>query len=61
MEEQRLRVLEKRMLRRMYGHRREEITGDGNKFLVWSLIGPINRAYYSPDIVACLLKAKARC
>ena len=46
-EEHRLRVFENRVLRRMFGPKRDEVTGECRKLLDEEL----NDMYFSPDIV----------
>jgi hypothetical protein len=46
-EEQRLRVIESRVLRRMFGPKRDKVTGEGRKFH----IGELHNLYSSPDII----------
>jgi hypothetical protein len=37
-EERRLRVFENRMLRRVFGPKRDEVTGSGDKYIMRSLV-----------------------
>jgi hypothetical protein len=37
-EERRLRVLENRVLRRVFGHKRDEVTGNGENYIMRSLV-----------------------
>jgi len=46
-EERRLRVFENRVLRRMFGPKRDEVTGEGRKLHTEKL----NKLYSSPNIV----------
>ena len=37
-EERRLRVFENRVLRRVFGPKRDEVTGNGENYIMWSLV-----------------------
>jgi hypothetical protein len=47
MEEHRLRVFENRVLRRIFGPKRDEVTGEWRKLLS----GELHNLYLSPDII----------
>jgi hypothetical protein len=55
-EERRLRVFENRVLRRIFGARREEVTGEWRKLHNESL----NDLYCSPNIVRVIKKGRMR-
>jgi hypothetical protein len=57
MEEHRLRVFENRMLRRIYGPKRDEVTGDWRKLHNEELHG----LYSSPSIVRVIKARRIRC
>jgi hypothetical protein len=46
-EEHRLRVFESRMLRRIFGSKRDEVTGEWRKLHC----GELHNSYSSPDII----------
>jgi hypothetical protein len=54
-EEHRLRVFEKRMLRRIFGPRREEVTGGCRK-----LHNEIHSVYSTPNIIRVIKSVKIR-
>jgi hypothetical protein len=37
-EGHRLRVFENRMLRKIFGHKRDEVTGSGEDYITWSFM-----------------------
>jgi hypothetical protein len=47
MEEHRLRVFEKRVLRRIFGHKKDEVTGEWRKLHN----GELHNLFSSPDII----------
>ena len=56
-EERRLRVLENRMLRRIFGSRRDEVTGEWRKLRIEEL----NDLYSSPYIVRVIKSRRMKC
>jgi len=54
--EHRLRVLENRVLRRIYGHKRDELTGEQRKLHNEEL----NDLYFSPNIVRVIKLRRMR-
>jgi hypothetical protein len=55
-EERRLRAFEKRVLRKIFGPKRDEETGKWNKLLNEEL----NELYYSPNIVRLIKSRRMR-
>jgi hypothetical protein len=55
-EERRSRLFEKRVLRRIFGPKRDEITGDRRKLHN----GELNDVYSSPDFIRVIKSRRAR-
>jgi hypothetical protein len=55
-EEHRLRVFENRVLRRIFGHKRDEVTGEWRKLHS----GKLHNLYSSPDIVRQIKSRRMR-
>jgi hypothetical protein len=55
-EEHRLRVFENRVLRRIFGSKRDEVTGDGRELHS----GELHNLYSSPDIIRDIKSRRRR-
>jgi hypothetical protein len=58
-EERRLRVFESRMLRRIFGPKMDEVTGEWRKLLVHN--DDLNDLYSSPNIIRVIISRRKRC